>query len=231
MKLVTFTVVFLTLTITSAAFAQQPIIYGAYQDCLFHCRTIKINPNHTFEYRLNGDLYNDERVKGTWKFVGRNKIRATSPVDRSRLQVKEKPGKYADYFSFLVIDPTLAIVQGAIISGESDGRRFSVTTTSDGVARIPKCRYFELSFKGYRGNHRVSDPSTREVVVTLTVDQLRSWAINDTWVIEGKRLYIAREDGTFDRGSWLDKLSNEEAQKIFVQLSVAPNKRSEPTRG
>ena len=104
MKFVTLTVLLSVITIISAAFAQQPTIFGVYQDCPFHCRTIKINPDHTFEYRLNGDLYNDERYKGRWEFISRNKIKATRSPDRSPLQVKEKPGKNADYFSVVVIE-------------------------------------------------------------------------------------------------------------------------------
>ena len=215
MKPFTLMVALLTVTVISTVLAKQSTIYGAYQDCPFHCRTIRINRDYTFEYRLNGDLYNDERHKGTWKFIGRNKIRATSPPDRSPLQVTEKASKNADYFSVLAIDPNWVALQGVVDFGEANGRRFSVTTNDSGAARIPKCRQFELLFKDYRGNHRVLDSSAREFVVMLTVDQLANWVINDTWLIEGDRLYIAAEDGIFDRAYWLDKLSNEASRKIF----------------
>jgi len=215
MKRLTLMVALLTVTIISISLAQQPTIYGTYQDCPFHCRTIKINRDHTFEYRLDGDLYNDERHKGTWKFIDRNKIRATTPPDRSPLQVTEKPGKGADYFSVLVIDHNSIALQGVFVSGDANGTRFSVTTNDIGTARIPKSRQFELSCRDYRGNHRVLDSSAREFVVMLTVEQLTNWEINDTWLIEGNRLYIVAEDGSFDRGYWLDKLSNKASRKVF----------------
>src|SRR5215475_11651965 len=75
---------------SSQSYGQYLAIYGAYQDCPFHCRTIRINADFTFEYRLDGDLFNDERYKGTWRFIGRNKIRATSPEDHSSPNVTEK---------------------------------------------------------------------------------------------------------------------------------------------
>lgn len=218
MKRVIFTslvVALLSLAVVSAGIAQQPTIYGAYQDCPFHCRTIRINPNHTFEYRLNGDLYNDQRYKGTWRFIGRNKLKANSPVDRSPLKVVEKPRAGATDYSVLVLDPNGAIVSGAIISGRDNQRSFSIVTNEEGPVHVPRCREFELSLNHYRGSHRILNSSAREFVVILYVDQVVNRAIDETWLIEGNRLYTAAEDGTFDRSYWLDKLSTNEARKIF----------------
>ena len=205
----------LSFTFASVSVAQQPTIYGTYRDCPFHCRTVRINPNHTFEYRLNGDLYNDERYKGTWKFVGHNKLKANSPVDRTPLKVIEKPKANGAYYSVLVLDPNGAIVSGAVISGLTDRRPFSVTTNDGGPIQIPKCREFNVAFNHYRGRHRILNPEARQFVVILYVDQIVNRAIDETWLIEGNRLYVAADDGTFDKNYWLDKLSSQEARKSF----------------
>ncbi len=217
MKLVAITVALsILLLCVSHSFAQSPSIYGAYQDCPFHCGTIKINPDFTFEYRLNGDLYNDERYKGTWKFIGRNKIKATSPEDHSPPQVTEKITNRADGFLISVIDSAAgAIIQGAEISGVANGSAFKVVINDDGVARIPKCQQFEVAFRSYRGVHKVVNPKADEFLVMLTVEQISHWAIDQTWLIEGNRLYVALEDSSFDRRFYLEKLSPAKARKIF----------------
>ncbi len=203
-----FGVAILSFVLVPASIAtQQPGIYGAYRDCPFHCRTIKINPNHTFEYRLNGDVYNDEHYKGTWKFVGRNKLKANSAVDRTPLKVIEKPGVGVDSYSVLVLDPNGAIVSGAVISGRTGRRSFSVTTNDTGPIQIPKCREFKLVLNHYRGRHRILNLRARQFMVMLYIDQIVNRAIDETWLIEGNRLYVAADDGTFDKNYWLEKLS------------------------
>ena len=217
MKLVAITVTLsILLFCVSYSSAQSPSIYGAYQDCPFHCRTIRINPDFTFEYRLNGDLYNDERYKGTWKFIGRNKIRATSPEDHSPPQVTEKITNRANDFLVMVIDSAAgAIVHGAEISGMANGAVFKVVINDEGVARIPKSQQFEVAFNGYRGVHKVVNPKADEFLVTLTYEQMANWAIDQIWLIEGNRLYIAAPDGSFDRDFGLVKLSRAQERKIF----------------
>jgi len=42
-----------------------------------------------FEQLLDGDLFNSERVEGTWKFVGKNKLKADSPKPSGTPRVKE----------------------------------------------------------------------------------------------------------------------------------------------
>jgi hypothetical protein len=217
-----FPIIVAVVSFFSPAAAQAQSIYGSYQDCPFHCRTIRINPDHTFEYRLNGDLYNDERHKGTWNFVDRKTIRATSFPPRSPLKVVERPGKYRSKLLIKVIDPNGAAVHGAIISGIANGKRFVVTTNDNGTAEIPICRAFVVSYADYRGSHRVRNASAREFEIGLTVDQIATWVINQTWLIEANRLYIAADDGTFDRTYWLAKLSPKR-KRGMSQSTAAPN--------
>lgn len=217
MKFILITVALaLLLACFSQSYAQSASIYGAYQDCPFHCQTIKINPDFTFEYRLDGDLYNDERYRGTWKFIGSNKIKATSPEDNSPPQVTEKIADRVDDYLVTVMDSAAgAAIKGVEISGVADGAVFKVLTNDDGVARIPKCEQFEIAFRSYRGIHKVLNPKAGEFLVTLTVEQIAHWAIDQTWLIEGGKLYVASEDGSFDRRFYLDKLSRAKERKIF----------------
>lgn len=73
----------------SVSGAPPASIYGAYQDCMMACRTIQVRRDHTFTYRLSGDLYNDERHVGGWTWLGGNKIRAVIPPDTSTPSVVE----------------------------------------------------------------------------------------------------------------------------------------------
>lgn len=47
---------------------------GVFQWCPFHCETVKLNTDFTFEYLIFGDMRNG-RLQGTWKFVASDKIR------------------------------------------------------------------------------------------------------------------------------------------------------------
>jgi hypothetical protein len=202
-------------TLVSPSIGQQATIYGAYQDCPFHCRTIRINPDHTFDYRLNGDLYNDQRYRGTWKFIGQNKIKANSPVDHSPLQVSERRGAESHNYSLFVLDPNGAVVPGVVVSGVANNKPFTVTTNSDGTAQIPICRRFRVSYKDYWGVHEIRSAAARRFVIGLTPEQMFNDAINEAWLVENNRLYVAAEDGSFYKDHWLDKLSVNEARKIF----------------
>jgi len=216
MKRMTSTLLVVAFSFSTLARVGPPrSIYGVYQTCPFHCRTIKINSNHTFEYRLNGDLYHDERYKGTWVFVGRNKLRATSPIERSPLKVIEKPRPDAGDYSVLVLDPNVGVVPGAVISGRGNQGPFAVKTDQTGIVHIPRCREFKLTLNHYTGTHRIRNSSAREFVVQLNGDQIVNRAIDETWLVESGRLYVAGQDGTFDKNYWSDRLSNKEAFKIF----------------
>lgn len=208
-------VLFLSLACASQSSAQSPSVYGAYQDCPFHCRTIKINTDFTFEYRLSGDLFNDERYKGTWRFIGKNKIRATSPEDHSSPEVTEKATGRGNDFLITVLDPNQGIVKSAVVSGSINGSAFKAEINDDGVAHIRKCQRFEVAFNGYRGTHEVVNPQADAFSISLTIEQMRNWAIDQTWLIEGNKLYVALEDGSFDRRFWLDKLSPKKTRQIF----------------
>lgn len=207
MKLATFILV-VGLLSPALGISQESSIYGTYQICPFHCLTININSDHTFVYRLNGDLYNNLKVRGTWKFKGRNRIHAVTPENRTVPNVEEKVSKRDDDFLVIVKDFTGAIVAGVGISGIANGSRFSVKTDNDGRALIPKARQFEIAFADfYRGVHMICNSQANEFTVTLTVDQVAGIPVNEEWLIKGNKLFIVRKDGSVNRGHPLVRLN------------------------
>jgi len=177
--------------------------------------TIRINPDRTFEYRLNGDLYNDLRYRGTWRFIGRNRIRAISPENRSAPIVAERATNRGDRFIVIVQDFAGALAPGVEISGVANGSAFRVRTNDEGFAEIPKCQQFEVAFIGYyRGVHTVVNPQADEFTVTLTVDQTSEMAIDETWLVEGNRLYVIDSGGS-NRDYYLRRLGRREERRIF----------------
>ncbi len=154
-------------------------------------------------------------VRGTWRFIGRNRIRATSPEDRSAPAVAERVVGQGDEFIVLVLSPEGAIVAGAEISGIANGSAFRIRTTNEGYTRIPRCQQFEIAFNGYRGIHTVVNAQANDFTITLMADQISRTAIDEIWLIEGNRLYVAQPDGSFDRDYWLRRLSRREERRIF----------------
>jgi len=55
-------------------------IVGVYQNCLIGCETYKLNADFTFDFLSSGDL-DGGRTKGTWEFIGANKILIKFPKD------------------------------------------------------------------------------------------------------------------------------------------------------
>jgi len=195
--------------------AQSSGIFGAYRDCMFACRTILIKPDHTFIYRLDGDLFNGETHNGTWQSIGKSLLRASSPEDHTAPIVTQRTSNRHDDFLVTVIEASQATVKGAIVSGLAGNATFKVETSDNGLARIPKCKRFEIQFNGYRGSFVITDAQADEFIVSLTYEQMANWVINQTWLVEGRRLYVALDDGSFDKRYWLDKLSEKDARKIF----------------
>lgn len=116
-----------------------------------------------------------------------------------------------------------AIVFGAEISGMAKGSAFKVVISDEGVARIPKCAQFEIAFAGYRGLHKVLNPEANEFLVTLDNTQLANWAIDEIWLVEGDRLYVASADGSFNRRYWLGKLSRAKERTMFREVERGRN--------
>jgi hypothetical protein len=197
----------------SQVFSQSKNIYGAYLRCEFVCTAIKINPDFTFEHLLDGDLFNGKRTNGTWRFIGRNKIKAESPKPSGTPPVKEKITNRSN-FLITVTDFTSAVVPTAEVSGVANGQNFKCLTDENGVCEIPKCKEFDVAFLRYRGTYKVNNSDATEFVVELTDEQMETTIIDDIWLIEGNRLY-KETDGTFDKDYYLEKVNRKKERKLF----------------
>ncbi len=193
--------------------AQSEAIYGVFKQCPFGCRFIKINRDFTFEQLLDGDLYNNQRTKGTWKLIGKNKIKAEGAKTSGEPQVKETSENRNNFF-ITVVDPAGAVIPNAKISGEASGKSFKCVTTEDGSCEIPKTEKFDIAFASYRGTHKVKDIRADVFRVLLMADQIEP-TIDEVWLIENNRLFVADSDGSFDRNDGYEKLSQKRAKKLF----------------
>ncbi len=204
---------FLLAANTVQVLAQSQSIFGVYKQCPFACRFIKINRDFTFEQLLDGDLFNNERTKGTWRFVGENKIKAESPRLSGEPQVKET-SENRNNFLVIVVDSAGAVLPSAEVSGESNGKSFKCVTTEDGSCEIPKTENFDVAFASYRGTYKVKDVSADIFRVELTYDKLEP-IIDEVWLIKNNWLFVADSDGKFDRNDGLEKVSSKKAKKLF----------------
>ena len=193
--------------------SQSKNIYGAYLRCEFVCTAIKINPDFTFYHLLDGDLFNGKRTKGTWKFIGENKIKAESPKPSDAPQVKETVANRS-IFSITVADFAGAVFPNVEVFGVADGQSFKCLTDENGACEIPKCKEFEIAVLRYRRIHKVSNPNATEFLVELTYEQMETTIIDDVWLIEGNRLY-KEINGTFDKDYYLEKVSRKKERKLF----------------
>jgi hypothetical protein len=193
--------------------AQSEAIYGVFKQCPFACRFIKINRDFTFEQLLDGDLFNNQRTKGTWKLIGKNKIKVEGAKTSGEPQVRETSENRNNFF-ITVVDPAGAVIPSAEISGEASGKSFKCVTTENGSCEIPKTEKFDITFAGYRGTHKVKDIRADIFLVVLMADQLEP-ILNEVWLIEGNRLFVADSNGNFDKELGLEKISPKKAKKLF----------------
>ena len=197
----------------SQASAQSEAVFGVYKYCAFACRFLKINPDFTFEQLLDGDLFNNQRTEGKWQFAGANKIKAETARPSGEPKVKEST-ENRNSFLVIVVDSSSAVVSNAEISGEAKGEKFRCVTSQDGGCEIPKSNKFDVAFASYRGTHKVKDTNADVFTVELTYDKLEP-IIDEVWLIENKRLYVADKNGEFRKDIWYEKVSRKRAKKLF----------------
>src|ERR1035437_5630177 len=191
---------------------QSPKILGVYGQCPFACRYIQINSDHTFEELLNGDMFNNERKKGTWKYIERNKIKAESVKPNGALKVTESI-ENDDRYLVTVVDFVGAMLPNAEISGIAGGKVFKCSTDKNGSCVIPRAVGFNLRLNRFSGSYEIKNPAANRFQVELTCEQLDS-AIDEIWLIEGTRLYV-ETDGSIDLQIWLEKVGMNRARKLF----------------
>ena len=209
------------LLIQGAAAEPPKSIFGAYEDCPFWCRTIQIRPDGTFIHRLDGDLYNDERIVGRWTWLGEGKLRAQSPIDASPPMVREDSRPGQSLFTIAVLDEPGAVLPGVTLTPLTPDPGTRIQTDSKGVATLPACNEFEVAYLGYRGRYRPQHHDSNAFELTLSDRQLLSGAIDHVWLVQDGRLHIADAAGVFDMTSGLSRISRTREKAIFS--TAAPN--------
>jgi len=186
-------------------------VFGAYQLCQFACLTIQIKPDHTFVYRRDGDLFNDERSRGIWSYMADNQLRGI--IAPKPPEVHESTNTEEDRFHVKVVDEAGATLQGALVSPSGASQELTSRTNYDGVAMIPRCDEFEVKFSGFHDvRYRPADSRSNEFTVTIPASSL---TIDETWLMRGSRLYTAKADGSVDKHTYLRRLSLADEKKIF----------------
>ena len=217
-KVLLIAVLILSTVVTIAA--QSRDMFGAYQGCPFPCHTIQIRPDHTFIYRLDGDLFNDERYSGTWEYLGGNKFHAVIPENQTTPLVKEESVEGRADFQLQVSDSSGALIPGVTITSISTKEIKKAITNDSGTATIVHCDEFEVSFGSYRGKYRPLRTGANTFKVVLTVEQTSALSVDDVWLVEKNYLYIGGDDGKFDRRRGYKKLSQSQEEKIFQYVAA-----------
>lgn len=202
----------LPLVVITTARAQTGGIFGVYGQCNMACRYIKVNPDHTFEELLDGDLFNGQRKQGIWKFNDKRKLIAQSQIPSSILQVRESETAQKGA-SVTVVDMAGAVIPNSRITAIADGRMFVCVTNEDGICSIPKPSSFEVEWNRFKGSYSVKNQAANRFEVQLTSEQMDT-VINEVWLIKGNYLYV-EYDGVFDKAQPLKRVSLEEARKLF----------------
>ena len=180
------------------------------------CRTIQVRRDHTFTYRLSGDLYNDERHVGGWTWLGGNKIRAVIPPDTSTPSVVETTVVSDADFLVTVVDPQGAVFPGATITPlYPEPGATSTTSNNDGSAVIPRCPEFEIKVLSYVGRYRPKEEASTRFEVVLSIEQMTRFAIDEVWEVSDGQLFILDDDGTRRSTDGLPKISKRRERAIF----------------
>jgi hypothetical protein len=204
-------IIWLTIFVISAA-GQSSKIFGVYGQCPFACRYIQINSDHSFEELLTGDLFNGQRKKGTWEFIGKNKIKAESHKPSDALRVRESVENGLSY-RITVADWAGAVLPHVEIAGSSGGKSFECVTDDGGSCEIPKTAGFDLRWNQFSSSYTIKDRAANRFEVELTYEQL-DHVIDEVWQIEGKRLFV-ESDRSVDKTGWMEKLNQQRGRKLF----------------
>lgn len=187
-------------------------IAGAYQFCPFHCETIKLNEDFTFDYLLDGDLFNNQRTKGIWKFISENKIHLKSPEGKLNLKVNEHKISGRDKISVQVLDQNGAVFSGLTIKFKFLGKERKCVTDETGFCEIPKVEKFEVKWMFSSGEYRIKNSETNdlEIIIAPTSEPF----IDDLFLIKDKELYRIL-DGKEVSEFGFKKLSDKITKKLF----------------
>jgi hypothetical protein len=173
---------------------------------------------------IDGDLYNDQRYFGTWSWLGKNRIHATTPPNATMPKVVENSDPDLKDMLIRVLDESGATLPEVMIREIGSSTDIYSKTGIDGSAHIGLCDEFEIWFMGYHGRYRKQKKESNIFTVTFTFLQLDSWTLDEIWQIEKGRLFFQNDNGKLDKEFWLEKIRKTEEKKNFI-LASSPTSR------
>lgn len=215
MKVINLAVLLLAVCFITVTAQQKPSkIAGAYQWCPFPCETIKINDDFTFDYHLHGDLFNNERTKGKWKFVGANRIHLKSVVTKSKViaGVNEAVENSGDEIRVTVADQHGAIIPGIIVSTTIGEKSFQFLTDENGGCVIPQTQSIEVSYKQISEKYLIKNTMASHILVVI--DTSDEPYVDEEFIVENQKLCKLDEHGkTFE--NCYGKISKAQTRRLF----------------
>ena len=187
---------------------------GVYQWCPFHCETIKLNNDFTFDYLLDGDLFNNQRTKGTWKFVAENKIYLKSPEKKLVNKVTEEQKYNSDKISIQVRDETGAIIPGIVIKINYLGSERQYITDNYGIVEIPKIDKIEVIGFQKSVNYEIKNSDAN--FLTVEIELNNEPFVDKTFLFKDKKIFAIFEDGAISE-DWYKKINKKRADKLFPE--------------
>lgn len=186
-------------------------VAGTYQWCPFECETIKINPDFTFDYLIDGDLFSNERTSGVWQFTGENKIHLKSPPAKLINNVVEKQTANSDRILIQAVDGAGGIFSGIKIKAIYTTGEKDFITDENGICEIPKTDEIEVDWTRLSEKYRIKDRSTNE----LNIEFLTYFPpyLDDSFVFNENFLFKFVDNEISDLG--FKRLKRKVSDKLF----------------
>lgn len=212
MKIILFAII--NLFLFTNIFAQNDLkkLVGAYQYCSFPCETIRLNEDFTFDYLLDGDLFNNERTKGIWKFIGKDKIYLKSPERSLVYRTLEKQTKDFDKILIQATDMQGAALPGIIVKVNFQGQEKQFVTDENGNSEIPKVNSVEIVWTRFSEKYVLKDSHTNEL--NIEVDITNEPFVDDTFILKNNQLYKVFEDNSISENGY-EKLNKRRIARLF----------------
>lgn len=162
---------FLTLFFIVQGFSQGNLskIVGIYQYCDFPCRTIKLNADFTFDTLLSGDLFNNLRAKGIWKFAGKNKIYLKTFENAMKLGISEIVGTKNGKLKIEFIDLQGGLLPTVKVLSNKNNSEIICISDENGLCEIPKTEQIIISFGGQNHEYQLKNSEISELQIIIDI--------------------------------------------------------------
>lgn len=143
----------------------QAQVAGAYQRCPFHCESYQINKDWTFNYIIDGDLFNNQRTSGTWGFVGKDKIRLKAKTPKFIRAVSEEVSHPSDRIVISARDAAGAVIRGLVI--QTEHKSDTCTTNEDGQCSVIRSRRLGISWLSASDIYFLRNPAATLLIIDV----------------------------------------------------------------